>query len=304
MISRSMEKVESNLSFCTFREEDIKAFIGIFKEEKKKAAEELKRIYEQFSSESSVLEEDENGYDDQWKNEIVKKLKMLEEKTKRNDSKTDIFDMRIYLSFTVSAGKRTLSGTDWMELLSKFHEPIHAIVVTFDCPDLKRKIILMIREHYGLIGTYRNRYEISGMEPEWINEVAAAFDNIMINCKNKRKHWYEISSLLEPVFSIMLAGSIFLSLRIFALALNQNFFVTFTKDIMVYLSGLLLYTFIWIFLAAGLTMKLSEYIRGLFPSVEIFLNEERIKKRKNLYYILIVIIVPYVLSLIDRLSRS
>lgn len=300
MIPRSMEKAESNISFCTFKEEDMNALVGVFKEEKRKAVEELRRIYER-SSESDVFIEDENEHRNQWKDETIKKLRALEEKAKKNNSKVDIFDMQVHLSFTVSAGRRTLSGTNWPELLGKFHEPVNAIVIRFDCPDLKRKITLMIREHYGFLRTYRNRYEIRGTESEWINEAAVAFDSIILRCKNKRQDWYGMSSFLEPVFSVVLAGAIFLSLRIFALALHQNF--TFTEEAIIYLSGLLLFTFIWIFLSAGLTMKLSEYIRGLYPSVEIFLNEERIKKRKNLYYIMIVVIVPYVLSLYEKLSR-
>lgn len=298
-----MKKAELNISYCTFKEEDINALIEVIEEEKRKAADELRRIYEELSSENEADVEDENEHGEQWKVEMLRKLKALEGKAIKSNSKVNIFDAQVNLSFTVSAGKRTLSGSDWAELFGEFREPVNSIVVKFDCPDLKRKITLKIREHYGILETYRNRYEIKGFDAEWINEAAAALDSIILRCKNKRENWYEINSFLEPAFSIVLAGSIFLSLRIFALALHQNFFSTFNEDVTIYLSGMLLYIFIWIFLAAGLTMKLFEYIRGVYPSIEIYLNEERIKKRKKLYYIATVVIVPYVLSLYEKLSR-
>ncbi|MCL6635884.1 MAG: hypothetical protein K6T29_09000 [Peptococcaceae bacterium] len=303
MSTIGLARFESNISFCTFRMEDVNALLRIFQEEKKKAAEELKRIYEQSFSANEAANENESAQAIQWKEEIIKRLKKQEEYARLKGSKADIFDQQASLTFTVSAGKKTLSGDDLAEILNRVLEPVRAVALKFECPDLKRKITLTIREHYGLVGSYQNRYEISGADQGWVGEVAAAFENIIAGCRNNRKSWHEMSSFLEPVLSLVIAGSVFLLLRFFLLAAGMDFLSSVPDGTARYLLALLLFALIWVFLGAGLAMKLSDYIKTLYPSVEILLNEERVRKRKGLYYVFLLIILPYFLNYLYNAAR-
>ncbi|MDF9408026.1 chloride channel protein [Pelotomaculum isophthalicicum JI] len=291
-----MEKVEYNISFCTFRLENVSALLEIFMNEKKKAIEDLKKIYEKYFVENEPPEDEQD-----WKKEIVNKLKKLEGFTDNSDNLDNIFAKSVDLSFTVTAGEKTLttSGNNWLELLDKLKISVNAIRIKFECSSLKRKILFVVREHSGIINTYDNRYEIRGVNPNWVNEVATLFDSIINKCSNKRKYWYEMSFSLELIFSVILAGSVFSFFRICMsiLDLEQNFFISIPNEIIAFLIGALLYIFIWLFLAIPLTTKYLEYMIELYPSVEIFLNERRVKNRKKLYYSLIIIFIPYILEL-------
>jgi len=289
-----MEKVEYNISFCTFRLENINALMEIFINEKKRAIEELKNIYEKYFNENELPEDEQD-----WKKEIVNKLKKLETFTNNSDNMDNIFAKYIDLSFTVTAGEKTLttSGNNWLELLNKLKISVKAIRIKFECANLKRKIFVVIREHSGVISTYDNKYEIRGVNSSWVNEVAASFDEIISSCYNKRKNWYEISLFLELIFSVILAGSIFSFFSICMIILQQNFFVSIHNGIITFLIGALLYILIWLFLAIPLTTRYHEYMLELYPSVEIFLNERRVENRKKLYYSLMIIFIPYILEL-------
>jgi len=295
-----MEKVESNISFCTFRLENISEIMKIFVGEQKKAVKDLKKIYEQYFNDNDPTDDEED-----WKKDIVKKLRKHEELTDNTGNIDDIFKKYVNLSFSVTTGEKTLttSGSNWLEFLDKSKMSANAIRIKFECTSLRRRIIFVIREHSGIVVTYDNRYEIRGIDSEWVNEVVALFDIIIKNCSNKRKNWYEMSFLLELMFSIILAGSIFYFLRICTIILDQDFFIFINNNIITFLLESLLYIFIWIFMAIPITTRLSEYTSELYPSVEIFLNESRTKKRKKLYYTLITVIIPYVLYLFYEFSR-
>lgn len=289
-----MEKIEVNISFCTFELENISALLEIFMREKKRAIDDLKIIYEKHFVENNLPEDEQ-----EWKKEIVDKLMKLEDFTDNSDNLDDIFAKYVNLSFTVTAGEKTLttSGNNWLELLDKLKMSVNSIRIKFECSSLRRKILFIIREHSGIINTYDNRYEIRGVNPDWVNEVATLFDSIINYCYNKRKYWYEMSFFLELIFSVVLAGSLFSFLRICMIILDQKFFISIPNEIINFLIGALVYIFIWLFLAIPLITKIFEYMIEIYPSVEIFLDEKRVKKRKKLYYSLIVVLIPYVLWL-------
>jgi len=303
-----MEKIESNITFCTFGLESISEIMKIFIGEQEKAVKDLKKFFEQYFNENDPAENEED-----WKKDIVKKLKKLEEFkfTDITDNiddifiKDDILKKYANLSFSVTTGEKTqtTSGSNWMDLLNRSKMSANAIRIKFECTSLRREIIFVIREHSVIVGTYDNRYEISGIDSEWVNNVAELFDIIIKKCCNKRNNWYNMSFFLELIFSIILAGSIFTFLKICMIVLDQNSFIPITSDIIIFLLGSLLYIFIWLFLAIPITTRLSEYMTELYPSVEIFINEERVKKRKNMYYTFIIIIIPYVLYLFCELLK-
>jgi len=292
-----MEKIEFNISFCTFRLESINALLKIFMGEKKRAVEDLKNIYEKYFVEKSQPENEQDWQDGQdWKKEIVDKIKQFEDFTNNSDL-DDIFAKYVNLSFSVTTGDRTLStsGSNWLELLSKLKISVNAIRIKFECASLRRKILFVIREHSGIVNTYDNRYEIRGINSEWVSEVASLFDSTINYCYNKRKNWYEMSFFLELIFSVVLAGSIFSLLKVCMIFFDQNLFDSIDNYIIIFLVNSLIYIFIWLLLAITLTTKLFEYMIDLYPSVEIMLDEKRVKKRKKLYYSFIVIFIPYVL---------
>lgn len=288
-----MERVELNISFCTFKLENIQELMQILEAEQEKAIHDLKIIYEQYFDDDNVPAESTVN----WKRDIALKIKKREEVFHNRGSIEELLGKYAALSFSITMGDKTQTtdGSKWLDLLNRTKMSVSAIRIKFECNILRRRIILNIREHSGLVGTFDNKYLIQGDDPIWVDNIVSAFDRIIKTCNNKRKNLYEMGFILELIFSIILAGSLFSLIRICMFVLDQNYLISFTNSITSFLLGSLLYIVVWIFIAIPVATRLFEYVTELYPSIEIFLNERRMNKRKKLFYAVIMMGIPYIL---------
>lgn len=153
----------------------------------------------------------------------------------------------------------------------------------------KKEISIQIPYHTDYVGPYGNYIEVSGTDSTWVNGVTAKFQNMIIQYKNRRAILYRLVLLRWLFLYSFLSGILLLLFWLWLAPINAEWL-----NIALPVSLPLGY-----FFAIGL----DTLLRSTFPNIEIknARGSRAEKRRKALYWIIAIIVIPILAGIIAGL---
>lgn len=150
-------------------------------------------------------------------------------------------------------------------------------------------IDVQLRYHNDIFGSYGNYIEVSGIDSTWVNGITAKFQNLIIQYRNKRAILYRLIPLRWLFLYLLLGGVPLLLFWLWLAPINDEWL-----NIALPVSLSLGYLF---------TLGLDPLLHSTFPNIEIrnARGSRAEKRRKALYWIIAIIVIPLLAGIIAGL---
>lgn len=150
-------------------------------------------------------------------------------------------------------------------------------------------ISIWIKHNTDFFGPTGSYIEVGGTDSTWVNGVTAKFQNLIIQYRNKRAILYRYMAIHWLLLYLLLSGVLFLLFWLWLAPISDEWLV-----IALSVSLSLGYPF---------TMGLDTLLRSTFPNIEIknARGSRAEKRRKVLYLIIAIIVIPILAGIIAGL---